>query len=162
MTENQYLLDAFSCGNSGLDDTFRTSCADDETAVTKIVINNDNNDVICVYSLNCASMILENYGKHYPAPSVEIKYFAVNSKYQDLKAIDEDDGCLSNVIFYDVMRHIFDFTDDICGANFVLLYSTPEGESFYRKCGFIDFPLEVWRNDSRYLDGCVPLYFRLR
>ena len=156
------MLDNFTCGNTELDETFKKKCVYDESAVTKIVINTQNQEVICVYSLNCASLILENHKKHYPAPAVEIKYFAVNTKYQDLKSLDPDEGCLSTVIFYEVMRQIFDFTDNICGANFVFLYSTPEGEPFYRKCGFNDFPINVWKNNSRYLDGCTPLYFKMR
>lgn len=161
-SENTSLLDNFSCGNSELDRVFKNECANDFSSVTKLIINNRNADVICVYSLNCASMILENHKKHYPAPAVEIKYFAINEKYQDIKSLDIDEGCLSSVILYDLMAQIFTFTDEICGANFVFLYSTPMGEKFYRKCGFVDFPIDVWQNDSRYLEGCVPLCFKLR
>ena len=160
--ESAPLLNNFSCGNTVLDDIFKNECANDFSSVTKIIVNAQSEEIICVYSLCCASMILENHNKHYPAPAVEIKYFAINTKYQDIKSKDKDDGCLSSVILYDLMAQILFFTDEICGANFVFLYSTEEGESFYRKCGFVDFPIDVWRDDSRFLDGCIPLCFKLR
>lgn len=160
--ENNLLLNDFSCGNPVLDNVFKNECANDFSAVTKIIVNAQSEEIICVYSLNCASIILESHNKHYPAPAVEIKYFAINTKYQDIKSKDKDDGCLSSVILYDLMAQILSFTDEICGANFVFLYSTEEGESFYRKCGFVDFPIDVWRDNSRFLDGCIPLCFKLR
>lgn len=160
--DNRILLDKFSCGNSALDDAFRNECLNDFSSVTKLAVNVHTKEVICVYSLNCSAMILTNYGKHYPAPAVEIKYFAVNEKYQNVRAFEQDDGCLSSFILYDLMSKIYDFTDEICGANFILLYSTPVGERFYKRCGFVDFPVDIMRNDSRYLEGCIPLCFKLR
>ena len=159
--ENINLLDDFSCGNDVLDEKFRKDCTYNPSFVTSLVINNSTKEIVCVYSINCASLILESHGKHYPTPAVEIKYFAMNIKYQDIKAFDEE-GCLSNIILYDLIAQIFSFTDNICGANYVFLYSTPEGEPFYRKCGFIDFPKDAWNSDSSFLEGCIPLYLKLR
>lgn len=160
--ENKDLLNDFSCGNSELDKTFRYNCVNDTSSVTNLTIDKENGKVICVYSLNCASIIGCKEGKHYPRSAVEIKYFAMNIEYQDIKSDDEDEGCLSSAILYDISAQIFRFTEDVCGADFIFLYSTPEGEPFYRKCQFDDFPIEFLRNDDPYLEGCIPLFLKIR
>ena len=160
--ENKDLLNDFSCGNDELDKAFRQDCINDTSSVTNLVVDKENNKVICVYSLNCASIIGCNEGKHYPRSAVEIKYFAMNIDYQDIKSDDEDEGCLSSAILYDINAKIFLFTENFCGAEFIFLYSTPEGEPFYRKCQFDDFPIEILRNNDPYLEGCIPLCLKIR
>ena len=160
--DNAYLLNSFSCGNEVMDEHIRNS-ANDLATVTKMFVDTDNDSVVCVYSLSCSSMIIESGEKHYPAPAVEIKTFAVDTTYQNIPySEDYEDGVLSDWIFSVVIGEILSFTDDICGANLVLLYSTDEGEQFYRRNGFMDFIETAWRDNDRYLDGCTPLYLRIR
>ena len=54
------------------------------------------------------------------------------------------------------------FTDEYCGANNIVLYATEDGYPFYLKSGFQPFPEYVHRDDSRFLDGCKPMFFTLR
>ena len=156
LNENVHLLKSFSCGNEIIDEHIRNGTNDFST-VTKMYIDIEKNAVVCVYSLSCSSMIIESYKKHYPAPAVEIKTFAVDSTYQNIPySENHDDGVLSDWLLSDVMGEILGFTDDICGANLIILYSTNEGEPFYRRNGFKSFLENAWRDNDRYLDGCTP------
>lgn len=161
--DNKDLLNSFSCGNEVIDEYIKKYCLNDYSSVTHIIVNSVNKEIICVYTLCCSSMILESYSKHYPTPAVELKFFAVDKKYQDMPySEDKEDGCLSNVLLSEVTRLVMDFTDDYCGANLLVVYSTDEGVPFYKKNGFRDFPEIAWRDDSRFLDGCTPLFLTLR
>ena len=52
-----------------------------------------------------------------------------------------------------------DFTDNICGASRIILYSTPEAVGFYKSSGFEEFFKDFLINNSSYLEGCTPLIF---
>lgn len=161
--DNINLLDSFSCGNEVMDEYIKKKCLNDYSSVTRLAINAKNEEVICAYTLCCSSMIVESYTKHYPVSAVELKFFAVNEKYQDMPySKDKEDGCLSNVLLSEVIERIFTFTDDFCGANLLVVYSTDEGVSFYRMNGFVNFPENVWRDNSRFIDDCTPLFLTLR
>lgn len=162
--DNVDLLDSFSCGNDGIDEYITEKSYSDLMAVTKMILNSENNDVICVYSLCCSSFIMGcTNGKYHPYPAVEIKIFAVNKKYQDMRySEDPDEGCLSNFILNRIIGEIFDFTDNVCGANIVLLYSTDEGYSFYKGNGFKDFVELAVTSSDRFVDDCHPMFMAIR
>lgn len=160
---NADLLRDFSCGNDYIDNYVSEKGAYDFTAVTKMVLNSDNNEVICVYSLCCSSFLISSKEKLHPNPAVEIKIFAVSQKYQDIKySRDPNEGCLSNFILNKVIGEIFEFTDDMCGANIILLYSTDEGYDFYKKNGFKDFLDIAVKSDDKTVDGCYPMFMTMR
>lgn len=162
--DNADLLASFSCGNEGIDEYIAVKGHSDLMAVTKMILNSENNDVICVYSLCCSSFIIGcSGGKCHPYPAVEIKIFAVNKKYQDMRYSDDpDEGCLSNFILNMIIGEIFDFTDNVCGANIILLYSTEEGYSFYKKNGFKDFIELAATSSDKFVDGCRPMFMTMR
>ena len=161
--ENSDLLRDFSCGNDYIDGYVSEKGAYDFTAVTKMVLNSDNNEVICVYSLCCSSFLISSNKRLHPHPAVEIKIFAVNKDYQDMKYSENpDEGCLSNFILNKIIGEIFEFTDDICGANIILLYSTEEGYDFYKKNGFKDFLEIAVKSDDKIVDGCYPMFMTMR
>lgn len=161
--DNADLLDSFSCGNEGIDDYIFDKSSSDLMAVTKMILNSANNDVICVYSLCCSSFIIESHKQFHPYPAVEIKIFAINKAYQDMRYSDDpSEGCLSNFILNMIIGEIFDFTDSVCGANIILLYSTDEGYGFYKKNGFNDFIELAVPSSDPFVDGCHPMFMTLR
>lgn len=156
-------LPRFSCGNDFIDDYIKSKAAGDTSAVTHAVVNADNGDVIAVYTLSCAGFVHRLYDKFYSVPAVELKMFAVDKNYQNMPySSDKADGCISNFILSSVIADCMDFTDNICGADIIILYSTNEGYDFYSKSGFIDFPDSSIRNEKSDLDGCIPMYRRIR
>lgn len=161
--EKSSKLQNVQCGNEALDEYIAEHCGFDFGMVATLILNSDNNDVIGVYSLSASSMIYESHKKHYEIPAIEIEIFAINKKYQDIPySKNKEDGCLSNNILSDLCCSILEFTDNVCGANFIKLYSTPDALDFYKRNGFVEFPEEMWRNDKRFLDGCTPLYMKIR
>lgn len=162
--DNADLLKSFSCGNDGIDEYITVKGYSDLMAVTKMILNSANNDVICVYSLCCSSFIMGcANGKYHPYPAVEIKIFAINKKYQDMRySNDPSEGCLSNFILNMIIGEIFDFTDNVCGANTILLYSTEEGYNFYKKNGFKDFVEQAVKSSDRFVDDCRPMFMAIR
>ncbi|MDE6133628.1 MAG: hypothetical protein K2G04_09710 [Oscillospiraceae bacterium] len=162
--DNADLLNSFSCGNDGIDEYITVKGYSDLMAVTKMILNSENNEVICVYSLCCSSFIMGcSNGKYHPYPAVEIKIFAVNKKYQNMRYSDDpNEACLSNFILNRIIGEIFDFTDNVCGANIILLYSTDEGYSFYKKNGFNDFVELAIPSSDKFVDGCHPMFMAIR
>ena len=161
--DNANMLLMVNCGNEALDGHIQSHCANDYSMVTKLILNSKNNDLIGIYSLSASNLIWISHGKHYEAPAIELKFFVINSKYQDMPySEDKEDGCLSSNILSYVINDIMNFTDNFCGANFITLYSTDIGLKFYLQNGFQEFPSETWKNDDRFLEGCTPLLLRIR
>lgn len=161
-SSNVGLLKNYDCGNKGMNETFRFELSQDTMSVSFIVIDNNTNNVICVYSLSCASIVLEIDKRHNMYPAVEIKFFALDIDYQHMPF--DNDGRkekLSDVIFAYIINSITHFTDTQCGADVVILYSTPNAVRFYKHFGFMKFPTDYLTNDIKYLTGCTPMYMRL-
>ena len=88
------------------------------------------------------------------------KYFVTNDWYQDIQYCeDKSFGCLSNVIFDKVIADIYEFTENYCGADKIILYSVPSAYEFYNRAGFCDFEEYMLQSDDKFLDGCIPMYF---
>lgn len=159
---NISLLHNFHCGNSQIDEDIKHNLIDDSQKTTHLIINGNNDDVICVYSLSCSGYVVVSKGKTYVYPAVEIQYFAVNKTYQDVQySNDPEDGCIASMILYSIIGDIYNFTDTFCGADKIILYSTPDAVEFYTKCGFESFREFMLRSNDRYLDGCEPMFLDL-
>ena len=157
-------LKAFSCGKESLDEYFKTKALDDEDATTHIFIDKEAKKPIALVSLSCSGIMLNSSTKFYIYPAVEIKMFALNEEYKNLKYSNEknDNEKLSDKIFnYIIFKLICDFTDNYCGAGRIVLYSLPDKVSFYKdRHNFCDFVELMYPNDEMYLKDCVPLYFK--
>ena len=91
----------FDSGNIVLDDYFKKEAINDTTSKTFIVSGklNGTKEVVGLYTLCCSGYIIYSQGKYYIYPAVEIKYFAIDKKYQDvLYSEDPGDECLSGLI----------------------------------------------------------------
>lgn len=160
-------LNDFSCGNVEIDNKLRESLEDSQI-VSFLVFDGDPDDtsnnakLVGVYSLSCSGFIYRFNEKMYIYPAVEIKYFAIDKRYQDRPFSDDpDDGCISNMILYKVIAQVFDFTENYCGADKIILYSTPNAVEFYKKAGFEDFKEYMLKSSDRFLNGCTPMYLNL-
>jgi len=147
---------SFKCGNEVIDGDF-VDTEFDRRYVSYVVTDDENGNIIAIYSLSCSACIYSIYNKIYFSPSVEIALFAVDQKYQDIKFKD-DDGCLSSAIFSELIYFIFNLTDNTIGATKIILYATPNAVPFYSHCGFVEFNKDMLQNQDRYLDGCTPMY----
>lgn len=88
--------------------------------------------------------------------------FAVDEAYQHIPYSDDpEDGTLSDIIFNFAISKIYDFTEKYCGADKVILYAVPKAVNFYRKNFFSEFETFMLKSESRFLDGCIPMYMNL-
>ena len=64
--------------------------------------------------------------------------FAIDERYQHLPySAEKEDGTFSDYIFRFVISKIYEFTEEICGADKVILYAVPKAKNFYEKNGFV-------------------------
>lgn len=165
MTEDlKELTQHFDCGNEIMNKYLNEKSFDDSKATTFIIKNNDDNTVICYYSLSCSGLVINTNGGDlftmYPA--VEIKMFAVDEKYQHIPYYNEPDTCsLSDMLLYDVISHINDFTENECGADKIILYSVPKAESFYSRNMFSRFEDFMKPASDWFTAECVPMFMTL-
>lgn len=153
-------LDTFVCGNEVIDDIIKTELVNDTMTKAFAVIDKEHNEAVAVYSLSCSGFIIQFSQKVCIYPAVEIKYFAMNEKYQDIQYCEDKSlGCLSNAIFDQIIADIYEFTDKYCGADKIILYAVPSAYDFYKRIGFEDFKDFMLQSQDRFLDGCIPMFF---
>ena len=153
-------INEFTCGNEVINDIIKNKLVEDTSTTSFAVINKNNHDIIAIYALSCSGFVVQSANKFHIYPSVEIKYFVINDQYQDIQYCeDRSFGCLSNIIFDKVIADIYEFTENYCGADKIILYSVPSAYEFYNRAGFCDFEEYMLQSDDKFLDGCIPMYF---
>ena len=153
----------FNCGNEVLNEYLQKTACDDTQAVTFVIRDTKNNNIMCYYSISCSGFIVELAQKQYMIyPAVEIKMFAIDEKYQHIPiSEDSDEGNLSDILFASVICRINEFTENQCGADKIILYSVEQAKTFYERNGFKCFEDYMLQSTSRFLDGCIPMYYSL-
>ena len=160
--ENNAYIQSFNCGNEVMNEYLKYQAEDDAQAVTFILIDQTARAIIGYYSLSCSGFIVESMGHFTIYPAVEIKLFAIDEHYQHLPySVEKEDGTFSDYIFRFVISKIYEFTEEICGADKVILYAVPKAKNFYEKNGFTVFPPFMLQSESRFLEGCIPMYLDL-
>lgn len=156
-------VQSFNCGNEVMDNYLKDKAIDDPQATTFITIDVEDQTIIGYYTLSCSGLVLTHgYDKITVYPAVEIKMFAIDEKYQHLPYSDDEDyGNLSSMLFSDVIGHIYQFTDEQCGADKILLHSVPDAHNFYLRSGFSDYEEFMKPSTSLFTDGCIPMYMDL-
>lgn len=157
-----FLMDDFSCGNEEIDNFFKKEAVHSCSQTTHIFVDADSDTVVAAVSLSCSALvILYDEGTACDcSPSVEITYFAVDSRYQKTPAPgDIGEGNISDIMMAQVFSLIYDFTDSTCAAENIILYSTPKAIHFYERNRFVRADTsQFWRKHSAYLDGCTFMY----
>lgn len=160
------LVENFKCGNEEMDEYLKYKALDDieyGNSFTRIIINSDNNELIGYYSINCISIVMENYNHRYFSPAIEIKMFALSEKYQGMKFSeqDEDDDMFSDQILCEIINKIVEITELHISARSIILYSVPKAKNFYLRNGFEPFSEYMISSDDLYLKDCIPMWFKL-
>lgn len=157
------LLD-FSCGNGVLDAFIQSQAMQSVREKTYLMIDEDERRIVAFASLSCSAIpVMSNDIYNDFIPAVEITYFALDVHYQKLRmSEDPEDRYLSDHVLNQVIQQIYDFTDNICGAMYVILHSTPDGYHLYRRNAFQDMAEPYFlKRQSNFLEGCTPMYLRL-
>ena len=159
--EDKAIVQSFDCGNEVINSYLKKYAYQDPQSATFVIYDLEKNFVVSYYSLSCSGFVL-NLNSHITIyPAVEIKMFAVDDNYKHVLFSPDDKFTLSDYIFSNVIAKIYDFTEKTCGADKIILYAVPQAENFYIKNGFTRFQDFMLQSESKFLDGCIPMYMDL-
>ena len=158
------MLSTFSCGNEVIDEHFRKKAFDEINSVTYLFIDKSQNRVAAAATICCSSIPVTDGRKYIDGiPAVEITAFAVDTSYQGMVISTEPtEEYFSDFVLSTIIQRIYEFTEQFCGAEYVILYSTPRGHSLYARNLFCDYDKDFFMvKQTGYLDGCIPMYLAL-
>ena len=86
LSEKHYeYLQNFTCGNKSIDKYFKEKASKDKTSVTYLFIDVNEKALIACITLSCSAIFTEEEDvKSTVLSAMEVKYFAVNKKYQHM------------------------------------------------------------------------------
>ena len=61
----------------------------------------------------------------------------------------------------EIIKRLFEISEDIIYFEYVLLYSVPNAVSFYERNGFRKFSEYMVSDSYMYIDGCIPMFLTL-
>lgn len=156
-------VENFKCKNSAIDFYFNHQALDDNSVVTYLFIDENNDKTISCVSLACSRIDVFNQKQRVKEaiPAFEIKYFASNEDYHSMPYEEGDSHSLSEVIMMKIITHIFNKCRNVVGGTHIVLYSVPEAVHFYEKCGFEHFNEFMTRSDAYFTKDCIPMYMCL-
>ena len=159
---NERMTRYFFCGNPAIDEYFRCFAADDATAVTYLIIDENNQKLLAALTIACSAIFLSKKQQFSTLMSaIEVVYFAVDVDYQGLRYRPGDDRSLSHYLFSYLIEMIRGISRDHVGAAKIVLYSVPEAFNFYRRLGFSTFGSTMYGDRGTFVKDCVPMYFDL-
>lgn len=152
----------FNCGNDYLNQYAIDTSTDITDAVSFMYVDNKTNKAACIYSLSCSSIIHNSGDNLSLIPAVEIKMFALDVAYQHRDYSDNpEDGTYGDVFLSFIISTIRDFSESQRGCDYVVLYSVPQAESFYKRNFFEKFARYMQPDKSIINTDCVPMFHRL-
>lgn len=158
---NDKLIEEFSCGNNELDNKlFKMKNSNDKLTTIGLVECYKNTKHLVGYCTYTASGIscTNSYDK-ITFSAAEIKYFAIDEKYQHMyydKEYKFSDFLLDNII-----KHFYDISDNIISFDYIILYSVPTAVSFYKRANFYEFAEFMKRDSYIYIEDCIPMYYKM-
>lgn len=169
--ENYNLVKGFYCGNETLDMfIIEDALYDDNTLTYLLTYVKDDTELLFAYFSISASGVSQKDNtetQQFNISAVEINNFALNKEYQHLYWNEKYKKLkikfyLSDILFNMVLEYIMTKVATVVGVSCITLYSVPEAESLYRRNNFCSFEDYMIPYNKRYLDGCIPLYLKLK
>lgn len=158
-------LEHFDCEHDVINNYFKKECKKDYSVVTCLFINPTNNEILGCASIQCSGIRHEvdlNYVKTHPA--IEIKYFAVLNKYQKLlysDDIDDEHYYFSDDLLGFLISKCLEFSKNVIGADFIILYSVPNKVHFYERNHFKKYDEFMSRDNNQEISDCSPMFLFL-
>ncbi|MGL5637974.1 MAG: hypothetical protein ACRCZO_02935 [Cetobacterium sp.] len=171
----EFLIDDFDCGNLYINDYLKSKALFSDDTKTYLIINKTKENfeseykkVLGFFSLTCSAIKYSpNEGKTINNfPAIELKYFALDIKFQGLQYdSDLDDPFdpfnFSDVMFGEILKKCKYIKNNILGAKYLTLYSVPESVSFYKRQYMEDFNQYMESNNNKEIIDCVPMFMSL-
>ena len=165
---NDRLIEEFSCGNMVIDNCLKKARV--SAGATLVVIDEIAGHIVafCTYTTSGLSKMVSDYVNNkcikyrVTYPAAEIKYFAVDEKYQHMSYDNEDDNYkISDHFLCEIIRRLSVISDKIIYFEYVILYSVPDAVSFYKRNNFEEFT-EYMEHDAHYhIENCTPMFLAL-
>lgn len=164
----EMLIRDFPSKNSNMDKYVTEKAVTDKEnglGVTFLFLNEKEDKLYGYYSLSSASITYddEDSGEFLNIPSIEIKLFAINSKFSNKYCLDLLDGApykYSDAMFWQVLNQIFVYSEEYLGIEAILVRSTPEAVNFYLRHGFHhyeNFSGNLMVSYDEFAKSCIPL-----
>lgn len=166
-SKTQKYCNDFDCGNEYINAFVRDTNSESTDRVSYIYVDNRIKKAACVYSLACSSIILQSAANITLIPAVEIKIFALDRNFQHKsygvyeRSKDDEDLTYGDVFLSNAISSIVDFTTNICGSEYIVLYSVPEAEHFYKRNYFENFDNFMSPDQTIVNEDCIPMFYVL-
>ena len=151
----------FSCGNDEIDRYFREQAKGDRQKVCYAYRCRHDKNVVGLATLCCSGINIDSYNLVQLMPAMKIDYFAVSEKYQDMPFPDsnpDDHFFVSDAFLSELINEAHNISTNCIGASCIILYSVPDAVHFYERNEFEQFRNYMKPENSRYLEGCEPMY----
>ncbi|MGL4819003.1 MAG: hypothetical protein ACRC5C_03340, partial [Bacilli bacterium] len=139
----------------------------ERTSLTFLVTDESNSVLFGYYTLLSTALLYHHEDKISALPSVEIKLFAVTSTFEGRpfnprKNLDEK---YSDVILGMIIGDIYVLSTESLAIKSIVLRSTPNAVSFYKRNGFIElndylsFEHDIFLPNDPFSEQCVPMVY---
>lgn len=161
--ENRKYTKHFFCDNQAIDRYFREEAPFDQTAVTYLFIDDENDRVVACVTLACSAIFSTETGEQFSTilPAMEILYFAVDEEYKHIPYKENSILTLSHFLLSYMLDRMSDISHEFIGAAKVALYSVPSAVNFYKRCNFVEFGNAMYGDKGYFVEGCIPMYYDL-
>lgn len=158
----------FDCGDQVFNEYLLKKAINDLEAVTYLFLDNmDESRIVGYFSLSCSCIVVESSKSKTQYPAVEISMLALDKRYQKKvyqKEVSSED-CLtySDILISTAIDTVRVFTDKICGATHITLYSLNDEKTlkFYKRNGFEDYAESFFKKSNFFSQKCVPLFLEM-
>lgn len=161
---NKHYVEDFYCGNHSIDLYFKKESFSDKTSVTYMFIDKDEDQLIACITVACSAIFTECEEQQFSTllSAMEVKYLAVNEKYQHIPYKENTTRpSLSDYMFDYMIDYLWKLSHDTIGAAKIVLYSVPQAVTFYKRHGFKMFGDTMYGDVGYFVEGCEPMYYDL-
>lgn len=161
-----HLIKNFNSGNVYIDGFFKSEMAFNSFIGTTYVLMNDEATVIVGYYNICSGQLDEYIDENRVCigPSVYINNLAVDKKFQKTVFFQDDSGIkiyYSDILLRDCINRVLNVITPNCGASFITLSSTTDGESLYLRNDFEYLEDNMVLSHSKTDFECKPMFLSL-
>ena len=168
------LFAKFDCENVMLNYYLGCQAREDTEHTTYLIIDQKQKLLIGYVSFQCSGMMtMTRDSKHWrlTSPAIQISYFALDSRYHHLLFDSKiPHFYLSDAIFRTIFALLQNIARETIAAHYIVAYSLPDAEKFYRRRGFRSFDeytgmiahtdqtKKAVADESIFIRECIPMY----
>ena len=159
--KNIFYTENFDVGKEEINHYLKHKELDDDIGLTYLVID-QYSSVVGYCTIACSGITHRYQNNIRTIPSIEIRYFAIDSKLQKLQYDKtEEHYYFSDYVMSEFMYKCSEIAENIIAARYIILYSVEDAIKFYTRLGFCDFAEFFEADKYRYIDGCKPMYIEI-